>query len=257
MNTYFRENKPRLVLGITRNLDFPPHIHEELELVWMQEGTCTAYCAGQRYVLHPGDFFLAFPEQVHSYEGSENCQANLIIVHPGQLGGLSDILKRETPVCPVYTCQEADLLQLLALTVQEHSTYADKTITLPLLTATIGKLLKHYTFRTQPAKDSAAEQIIKYCSLHYKEPLGMEGLSKALYLSQSHISHTFSQKLKISFSDYVNSLRLDEAVRLLEQTSHSMEEIAERSGFPTVRTFNRVFRKKFDISPSEYRKSSL
>lgn len=257
MKHYFRENKERLVLSTTRNLDFPPHIHEELELVYMLRGTCLAYCADKRYELKQGDFFLAFPEQVHHYVESKDCKAFLIIVAPAHLMGHTTAFEHKAPVSSVYPCDDPDLAALLTLTVKEHQANADRRITLPLLTAVIGKLLKHYRFGAELTKDGVIAQIVKYCSAHYKEPITVSSVSKALYLSQSHISHTFNEKLKMSFPDYINSLRLDDAVRLLGHTDHSIEHVAELSGFPTVRTFHRVFRKRFGISPSAYRKSSL
>ena len=46
MDLYYREQRNRrLVIVRSENLDFPPHIHEDLELVYMEKGTCTAYCA--------------------------------------------------------------------------------------------------------------------------------------------------------------------------------------------------------------------
>lgn len=248
MNTFFRETKERLVITATENLDFPPHIHEEPELVYILKGTCTAYCAQQRYDLQAGDFFLACPEQVHHYQESKNCLACLIIVHPKHLA-----LTHRVPVSAVYACRDEDLRLLLELTMREK----DPAAALPMLRGVFAKLLRHYQFRDDPKQDSAALQVVRYCSSHYKEPLSVAAVAKALYLSQSHISHTFSEKLKISFSDYVNSLRLDEAVRLLQQTNRSIEQIAEAAGFPTVRTFNRVFRNKYGCCPREYKKSSL
>lgn len=252
MNKYFREQKERLVVGKTYNLDFPPHIHEELELVYMAKGSCTAFCADREYKLFAGDFFLAFPEQVHYYYNSCNCLAYLVIVHPGQLA-----IERRTPVNAVYACSEDDLVSLLELTCREHEQNKAHSVTVSMLQALLGKLLRHYQFQNDLQQNSVAEQLVRYCSNHYKQPLSISSVAKALYLSQSHISHTFNDKLKISFSDYVNSLRLDEAVRLLSKDGISIEQIAELSGFPTTRTFHRVFRKKYGMSPREYKKSGL
>lgn len=251
MAQYFRETKDRLVVCITKNLDFPPHIHEELELVYLYKGQSIACCADQVHHLREGDFFLAFPEQVHHYYGSRDCEAFLIIVSPGQLPGI----KQKTPLTALYHSEDEALVSLLKLTVQEHMSHKDETTSAALLTAAVRMLLRHYELRDDPTKDDAATQIVRYCSSHYREPLSVPAIAKALYLSQSRISHVFNDKLKISFSDYVNSLRLDEAVRLLAQDKFSMEQIAELSGFPTTRTFHRVFRKKYAMSPREYKRA--
>ncbi|MBP3633909.1 MAG: AraC family transcriptional regulator [Oscillospiraceae bacterium] len=256
MAQYFRENQERLALVTTRNLDFPPHIHEKLELVYMVRGTSTAYCQGKQYHLRCGDFFLAFPEQVHHYTDSADCEARLIIADPARLF-LDRHIWEKAPVSAVYSCDDPDLVQLLEIAVRDHLENDDRAVTLPLLSAILEKLLKHYSFSEQQVKDGMVSQLVRYCSAHFKEPLTIGDVSKALYVSSSHISHTFNEKLKISFPDYINSLRLDEAVRLLEHSDLSMEQIAEEAGFPTTRTFHRAFRKKYNISPSKYKTSGL
>jgi AraC-like DNA-binding protein len=58
----------------------------------------------------------------------------------------------------------------------------------------------------------------------------------------------------MNFCDYINSLRLAEAEKILNNKSYTITEIAGMSGFSTIRTFNRAFLKKYGISPSAYRK---
>ncbi|MBR5507608.1 MAG: helix-turn-helix transcriptional regulator [Clostridia bacterium] len=84
--------------------------------------------------------------------------------------------------------------------------------------------------------------------------ISIDQISKDLKISKSCISHTFSEKFRIPFRTYINTLRLREAVKLLENTSKSITEIAAESGFETIRTFNRSFTQSFGISPSQYRK---
>ena len=59
----------------------------------------------------------------------------------------------------------------------------------------------------------------------------------------------------VSFSAYISRLRLKDAVTLLEQSDLSIEDISEKTGFGSLRTFQRQFRTKYNMSPKEYRKS--
>jgi len=258
MDLYYRElHNQRIVIGNSHNLDFPPHIHEDLELVYMLGGSCTAYCADAKYQLKQGDFFLTFPNQVHHYYESRDCDAVLIIINPAFLSGYSSVFDQKAPVCSVFSGHDEDLRTLLLLTVREYTEHTDRDVSILMLTSVIGKLLRHFEFRSDLGKEGIVAQLVKYRSAHYKEPISIESVSKSLYLSPSHISHTFNDKLKISFPDYINSLRLDDAIHLLEHGDRTMDQIAELSGFPTVRTFNRAFQKRYGMSPSQYKKSSL
>ena len=64
----------------------------------------------------------------------------------------------------------------------------------------------------------------------------------------------FQYCFAISFTDYINNLRLKDAVTLLEQSDLSVEEISEKIGFGTVRTFQRQFLAKHNLTPQNYRK---
>jgi AraC-like DNA-binding protein len=54
--------------------------------------------------------------------------------------------------------------------------------------------------------------------------------------------------------DYINAMRLEEGKRLLESTNELIDSIAEMCGYKTSRTFYRLFRERYNISPAEYRK---
>jgi YesN/AraC family two-component response regulator len=136
------------------------------------------------------------------------------------------------------------------------SPYRDVTLK-GLLLSFFGQLLDRAPLTEPRAEDSSAiRAIVDYCASHFMDDLSLEALEDALHLSRYYISHLFSHKLKIRFNDYVNSLRVSEACRLLRNTSLSMTDIGTRVGFNTLRTFNRSFGKQMGQTPSEYRRRS-
>lgn len=76
------------------------------------------------------------------------------------------------------------------------------------------------------------------------------GTNKELFIG------AFQYCFDMSFSEYVNSLRLKDSITLLEESDLTIEEISEKVGFGTVRTFQRQFQTKYNMSPKEYRKAS-
>ena len=65
----------------------------------------------------------------------------------------------------------------------------------------------------------------------------------------------FSYCFGMSFPEYINSLRLQDAVTLLQQSDLPIEAISEKTGFGSLRTFQRQFLKKYNLSPKDYRKA--
>lgn len=84
--------------------------------------------------------------------------------------------------------------------------------------------------------------------------LSRDALIKRLNIGKSIFINRFQYCFDMSFRECINRLRLKESVILLEQSDLSIEEIAEKVGFGTVRTFQRQFMAMYNISPKDYRK---
>ena len=67
MQQIFRETKSRISFRSGPGLNFPAHIHDDIELVYVKHGTGSAYCDGKKYTLTDHSWFLSFPNQVHHY----------------------------------------------------------------------------------------------------------------------------------------------------------------------------------------------
>lgn len=257
MEKYYREKNPDFRFSWLKLGPFPAHLHSELELMYIRQGSITAYRNAEVYTLTSGCLFLVSPNQVHAFtDSSSDCAGQTLIMKPGLLSSFGDTLSGVIPALPVCRVEENNaIIKLLDMAFAEFSSHRNMEIILPMLSAMFGILIRtlDFTRETVDTKKSLYA-ILQYCAQHYREDINIDSISKALFLSRSHISHTFSNKLKVSFTEYINSLRLSEALRLLEDKSVPISQVAELSGFPTVRTFNRVFLKRYGNTPSQYRK---
>ena len=258
MEKYYRELNPTgLRFGIGNSYSFPPHIHEDVELMCITEGVHIACVDGKRYVLNQGDFLLICPNQVHSFErANENNLHFTMIIKPVLLGSWGEFLSQNVPTRSVWSgAIESPPWKLLMLSYEEYCKNGEQEILYTLLTALFAMIGREMDFEKEPtAGEQSIRKILQYCALHFREEISVKDLAKAVFLSQSHVSHIFSDKLKISFPDYINSLRVAEAARYLESGQHTISEAAGLSGFTTIRTFNRVFKKRYGMTPQEYRR---
>lgn len=88
----------------------------------------------------------------------------------------------------------------------------------------------------------------------YRDPtLSRDALIKRMNIGRSIFIKRFQYCFDMSFRECINRLRLKESSILLEQSDLSIEEIAEKIGFGTVRTFQRQFMTRYNMSPKEYR----
>ncbi len=256
MDRVFQEANPDIRFLWDTKRDFPPHAHEDIELVCLRRGTLRAHSDGKTYNLQSGSIFLVCPNQVHSYSlSSEDIESVLLIIKPSLLGKFGKFFSENIPIVPLLESPpDSELWQLLQIVHTEHTDGGDQEVLLGLLTAFFGRLQRQLIFDKEELASQNIRKVLQYCGSHYKEDISVEIIAKALFLSRSYISHTFNEQLNVSFPDYINSLRAAEAARLLETGRYAISEIVDKAGFPSIRTFNRAFHSCYGMSPSGYKR---
>lgn len=94
---------------------------------------------------------------------------------------------------------------------------------------------------------------IEFMKAHLHEPLRVERLAALVNLSRSHYTTLFGRIMGYAPLHYLNHLRLQRAVQLLNTTSLPIKQISEQVGFPDQLYFSRAFRKLHGHAPSERR----
>ncbi|WP_237158037.1 helix-turn-helix domain-containing protein [Shewanella psychrophila] len=88
--------------------------------------------------------------------------------------------------------------------------------------------------------------------------LTLENLANQLDLTSRSLSQIINRHFKQNFFEFINSYRIDESKRLLEQnenTNTTMLQIMEQAGFNSKATFNTFFKKTLGLTPTQYRKN--
>ncbi len=100
------------------------------------------------------------------------------------------------------------------------------------------------------------ESALTYIAKHISERLTLRCVSREVYLSPSHFSRLFVQKVGIHFNDYVLARRIEAAKTLLTETCVPIEFIAMKIGFCSASYFSQTFKRLTGITPRAYRYSS-
>jgi AraC-like DNA-binding protein len=80
-------------------------------------------------------------------------------------------------------------------------------------------------------------------------------MADSLAVTEQHLSRVINITYKKSFTDLMNSYRLDDARKFLEETDLPITQISFDVGFSSITSFNRVFKESSGMSPSDYRSS--
>ena len=95
--------------------------------------------------------------------------------------------------------------------------------------------------------------LMTYIDTHYMENLDLETVAKSVGFSKYHFSRLFKQYTNFTFGDYLCYRRIKAAEELLANPDLSITEVAIQAGFPSISTFNRLFKQHKNCTPSEYR----
>ena len=101
------------------------------------------------------------------------------------------------------------------------------------------------------------DRILNFIHLHYFEPLSLPEIAERFSMTETYLSRYFKEKVGQNYVNYLNDVRLENAVADLSQTDKSITEIALDHGFSTPSVFNRYFKSKYGKTPSVYRKEVL
>ena len=96
----------------------------------------------------------------------------------------------------------------------------------------------------------------RYMQDNYDNPnLTLNDVAAHVELNEKYFSNRFTKEAGENVSSYLTGIRMQKAKELLKTTNFKVYEIAEMVGYHNVEHFNRVFKKMFEISPTQYRKS--
>ena len=104
-----------------------------------------------------------------------------------------------------------------------------------------------------PASNFLVKQALAYIEENYNQKLKLSDVADHVYVSQWHLSKLLNRYTEQTFSDILNSIRIEKAKVLLADPALRIGDIAEEVGFLDMAHFSRVFKKQVGISANEFR----
>ena len=102
--------------------------------------------------------------------------------------------------------------------------------------------------------DNILDKVTDYIDHNYQMPLRLEQIAELFGYSSSYLGKQFTAKTGLNFNTYLDKIRIDHAVDLLDNTNMKIYEIATCVGYRNVDYFHQKFKKFMNTSPAEYRK---
>ena len=268
---------PPLPEGMTSPL---PHSHEFVEISYVWSGSCSVDIEGENVPLEPGDFVLLDTRSTHHPNVEKGCiLINLDLTTDFfdssffQNFDREDVLaeffasmlysqKKEKRYIVFQPHNDPRVRQLVAMMVQEYCVreicngrIIENLIMVLFSTMVRIQIQQNARLSVSAEDDTMVSEILRYMSRHI-QTVTRDSLADHFGYSYSYISSVLQSATGMTFSGLKNSLRLQQAQRLLQSSGEPITAIAKQSGFSNVTSFYELFRRQYGMSPQNYREKN-
>jgi len=250
---------------------YPPHWHNAIEITMPLENVYTYRVNGIEYKLNEFDLILVPPGELHEITSPPTGKRLIFLCDFSFFYNNSPF----TPLLPLLTsvtvirsdssdihgrvsalyqemCHEfteggvlmepavySKLLQILLL-IQRHNLASSN-------------LFYGSPFSKQKEYVEKMLKVTRYINDHYRHDISLDDLSAIAGYSKFHFSRIFKQYTGMTHTDYLNQVRIKVAENMMMDPGITITEIAMNSGFNSITTFNRTFKKLKSHTPSKFK----
>ena len=245
------------------------HFHNEYELIYIRQGEKIFYTKGRSLNITEGDVVFVNRRVPHKTKTPAGYCGTLLQFNEGysfESGCLTGLLPADKAVVVLKKGTEANL-QIRSLFEKISDEYRKEEKGYELYIKSYVSLLSACLYRfgiTENKRDSnelkAVERVLpalRYISENYSKQITLEEVSCILSVDKAHFCRLFKKAMNVSFTDYLNFVRLNHAEELLRKTDMSVSEIAYEVGILSSSYFAEIFKKFNSITPTQYRKMSV
>lgn len=236
-----------------REIRFHAHLHEYIEIAYVFKEGQHIDIDGIEYEIKSGQAAVVFPDIVHYYYRNEVRPADevLVICSPKLFNGMFPDMSSVRPKNPIITDVD-ETTKLAFQQIADCTSFPEKLGWSLIIMSGIMEKISLEHGKHIPV-ESLTQKIIQYMTINFKQDISIETLADEFSVSKYYISHIFSDRIKISFRNYLALLRTEYAASLMRTTDDSITNICGCAGFTSQRTFNRAFKQIYGVTPREYK----
>lgn len=257
------------------------HLHKEYELSLVLRGEGEYVIKGKKYSFKKGDLFFVASHDVHAISSNQNQESEnaedypiLLIIQISNHFLLNYFPEIRTTVFDSVKLNDVlpieKFNELVSLMLSAGSIYLNQKqyFQIPLVASVANIMNIVYAYvghviisesekQKNKRKSDRLQRIISQIELNYANHIKLEDIANEENLSVTHFSHMFSSYFGITFQEYINLKRLENAIRLMKEEQKNLLEISYESGFSDPKYMTKMFIKKYNCTPKEYRRLHL
>ncbi|MCT0953392.1 AraC family transcriptional regulator [Weissella cibaria] len=251
------------------NFQVVPHWHPDLEFLRVTDGEMTVFVNGHHLQIQAGDgIFINTGRMNYSYKAVNTVAEFTAVIFNMRLFADATLATQEIFMRHFSTTTQDyillnheipwqnDILQKIVTVYESIETNSPFGMLAQI--ATLTDTIMPYLVPDTSIVDSRLQQtlwdMVMYIHENYSEDLRVDDIALYANTSRTQAFTLFRQMLSISPNDYLNKVRLNNALNALRDTNTSITDIALDSGFSSSSYFVQKFAHEFHTTPAAYRK---
>lgn len=255
----------------------PLHWHDSMEIIYIKQGTGIVRVDFNSFPAEAGDIFFVLPGHLHELKAIHNmrmeyeniifdmnfignsnidlcCQKYLQPLLNGKLSLPPCVRKEDSFYTLISACLDAcDRLCAARSLGYELGIKGHLTVLFSILIQITADPAKKNENNKNTQK---LKTVLLRIEKDYNKKLTVEQIASACGYSASHFMRWFKNMTGSGFIGYLIEYRLGRAALALRDTDDTILNISEANGFDNLSNFNRLFKKKYGITPSQFRKQT-
>lgn len=270
----FNEQFPvRLIVNQDIDFDYPAHWHNAIELLYVIKNSFVVFVNSQRYDMRENDILFIPSGDIHEFKSEMNTGTRVFINFELSSFSIYSFLERIRShmrdvrlIVPedgsLHKEIQAEIQKMM--NVNDLSDFTNQLYYTARIVDIILLLCKSTTSHinienmvSSKKKLNGLEKInrsFEYIEKNYCEDICLKDIANAAGFSEFYFSRLFKEITEKSFHQFLIEFRIKKAEILLTDSNYSISEAAYSSGFSSISTFDRLFRKIKGCSPQEFRK---
>lgn len=249
-----RENKSHFFISARhREEDCIRHLHPSLEIVLVTDGILTMEVGEREYRITPGYGVFVPPFRAHLFRSSFGNRYHVLEFSGELVPYFFHYIGAHEPTSHIFpvSAEGAALAARLPDSIDSEDHMAIQAVLAPLCY----EISEKCGFLPCEGRDNdTCRRVVTYMCANFEEPLTLSSVARAVGIHPVTLSKLLVAELGVHFHSYLQYLRSSHALRLILSGDATLSEIGYRSGFGSIRSFNRAFRTVYGKSPSDCRK---
>jgi YesN/AraC family two-component response regulator len=252
------------------------HTHDFIEISFVGEGCGYHYIEDQVIPIKQGDLFVIPIGTSHVYRPSSPKQDKTLVIYncifrSELLKDWKHLLQKDSYTYNViYNTNErtekwlhfqdkhdtfSDMLQSMYREYLKRGT-GFETLLIALVIQML-VILQRFELKneTEPATFSKLDEVVHFIKTNYTQNITVQHVADYFYLSASHFQRLFKKTTGLTFTHYLQNVRIQKCCELLKSTDIPIYQIANQVGYLDMKFFHALFRKKTGITPRQYRQN--